>query len=91
MSFSGPMSFRLYLECLGFVLKSVLHIGHLGIPTCGIPKTLRGKNFLHLLQYPYPDPYFDFDCLVWVDPWTSCFAIAEITPALLFIHRTKNR
>jgi hypothetical protein len=87
MSFSGPMSFRLYLECLGFVLKSVLHIGHLGIPTCGISKTSRGKNFLHLLQYPFPDPYFDFDCLVWADPGTTCSDITEFLSLLLYIQK----
>jgi hypothetical protein len=50
MGFSGFTSFRLYLECLGFVLMSVLQMGHLGIPTFGIPRGSRGKNLLHLLQ-----------------------------------------
>jgi hypothetical protein len=50
MNFSESMSPRLYLECLGFILKSVPQLGHLGIPAFGIPKGFRRKNLLHLLQ-----------------------------------------
>jgi hypothetical protein len=50
MNFSGFISPRLYLECLGFILKSMPQLGHLGIPAFGIPRASRRKNLLHLLQ-----------------------------------------
>jgi hypothetical protein len=83
------MSPRLYLECLGFILKSMPQLGHLGIPTFGIPRASRGKNLLHLLQYPYPSLYFDLD-LTWADPETTCSVIAEFLSSLLYSYNTKN-
>jgi hypothetical protein len=88
MNFSGSISPRLYLECLGFILKSMPQMGHLGIPAFGIPKASRRKNLLHLLQYPYPSLYFDL-AFAWTGPEKTCSVITELLSPLLYSQKTK--